>query len=184
VRILANDRGASPGTWRAAAAAVGVVVCVLATVVGGWQVIEAEAVIDGADIALLGGSSAGPDLLEGAVAPVRLPIDPPSIDARTRGADQPPAGAAVHLRVTESDASDVRTAAPVSEIDASPVFGAFNANNPATVVPSGTASALSAGPPWRAAADGGVAIGRESRAAAVATAGYFTRLGKRIGGSF
>jgi beta-lactamase regulating signal transducer with metallopeptidase domain len=38
--------------------------------------------------------------------------------------------------------------------------------------------------PWRATADGGVAIGRGSRRAAVATAGFFTRFGKRVAGSF
>jgi beta-lactamase regulating signal transducer with metallopeptidase domain len=38
--------------------------------------------------------------------------------------------------------------------------------------------------PWRATADGGVAIGRGSRRAAAATAGFFTRFGKRVAGSF
>jgi hypothetical protein len=38
--------------------------------------------------------------------------------------------------------------------------------------------------PWQAAADGGVTVGRQSREAAAAAAGYFTRLGKRIAGSF
>jgi beta-lactamase regulating signal transducer with metallopeptidase domain len=38
--------------------------------------------------------------------------------------------------------------------------------------------------PWSAAADAGVSVGRVSQKAAVATAGFFTRLGKRIAGSF
>ena len=38
--------------------------------------------------------------------------------------------------------------------------------------------------PWGAAADGGVAVGEGSRKAAVATAGFFTRLSKSIGDSF
>jgi hypothetical protein len=38
--------------------------------------------------------------------------------------------------------------------------------------------------PWTAAADAGVSVGRASRKAAVATAGLFTRLGKKIAGSF
>ncbi len=37
---------------------------------------------------------------------------------------------------------------------------------------------------WGAAADGGTAVGRSSQKAAVATAGFFTRVGKRIAGSF
>jgi hypothetical protein len=37
---------------------------------------------------------------------------------------------------------------------------------------------------WGAVANSGVAIGRGSQNAAVATAGFFNRLGKRIAGSF
>jgi hypothetical protein len=38
--------------------------------------------------------------------------------------------------------------------------------------------------PWGAAADAGVAIGRGSQKAAVATAGFFSRFGKKIASSF
>ena len=38
--------------------------------------------------------------------------------------------------------------------------------------------------PWSTAADAGVAIGRGSRSAGVATAGFFSRVGKKIAGSF
>ena len=38
--------------------------------------------------------------------------------------------------------------------------------------------------PWIAAADGGVAIGRKSKDAGVATAGFFTRVAHRVAGSF
>jgi hypothetical protein len=38
--------------------------------------------------------------------------------------------------------------------------------------------------PWGAAADTGVAVGKASQRAAVATAGFFSRLGKKIAGSF
>jgi hypothetical protein len=37
---------------------------------------------------------------------------------------------------------------------------------------------------WGAAAEGGTAIGRGSQKAAVATAGFFTRVSRRIAGSF
>jgi hypothetical protein len=37
---------------------------------------------------------------------------------------------------------------------------------------------------WTAAADAGVAVGRGSQKGAVATAGFFTRMSKRIAGSF
>ncbi|HYN08883.1 MAG TPA: M56 family metallopeptidase [Vicinamibacterales bacterium] len=38
--------------------------------------------------------------------------------------------------------------------------------------------------PWSAAADAGVSVGRASQKAAVATAGFFTRVGRKIAGSF
>jgi hypothetical protein len=38
--------------------------------------------------------------------------------------------------------------------------------------------------PWTAAADGGAAIGRKSKDAGVATAGFFTRVAHRVAGSF
>jgi beta-lactamase regulating signal transducer with metallopeptidase domain len=38
--------------------------------------------------------------------------------------------------------------------------------------------------PWNAAASGGVAIGRKSKDAGVATAGFFTRVARRVAGSF
>jgi hypothetical protein len=38
--------------------------------------------------------------------------------------------------------------------------------------------------PWGAAADTGVAVGRGSQKAAVATAGFFTRVSKSVAGAF
>jgi beta-lactamase regulating signal transducer with metallopeptidase domain len=38
--------------------------------------------------------------------------------------------------------------------------------------------------PWAATAEGGIAVGRQSQKAATATAGFFTRFGKRIGDAF
>jgi hypothetical protein len=38
--------------------------------------------------------------------------------------------------------------------------------------------------PWSAAADGGVTLGRKSKDAGVATAGFFTRVARRVAGSF
>lgn len=51
-------------------------------------------------------------------------------------------------------------------------------------VAAGNPSASNPGAPWDAAVSGGVSIGRESREAAVATAGFFSRLGRRVAGSF
>jgi beta-lactamase regulating signal transducer with metallopeptidase domain len=46
------------------------------------------------------------------------------------------------------------------------------------------ASIAKARAPWTAAADGGVALGRKSKDAGLATAGFFTRFARRVAGSF
>lgn len=51
--------------------------------------------------------------------------------------------------------------------------------------PDVDSSAVASSPaPWGAATDAGVSVGRASQKAAVATAGFFSRLGKKIAGSF
>jgi hypothetical protein len=50
--------------------------------------------------------------------------------------------------------------------------------------PRANAPADDAQTPWGAAADAGTAVGRSSRKAGVATGSFFSRLGKRIAGSF
>jgi hypothetical protein len=49
--------------------------------------------------------------------------------------------------------------------------------------PSGVTAETSQSP-WSAAAAGGVAIGTKSKQAAVATAGFFTRVARKVAGSF
>jgi hypothetical protein len=61
------------------------------------------------------------------------------------------------------------------------------ARPPAIGAPPRTPQSLStdqAQMPWTRAADGGIALGRASQGAGIATAGLFTRFGKRIAGSF
>ncbi|MBI4478280.1 MAG: M56 family metallopeptidase [Acidobacteria bacterium] len=62
---------------------------------------------------------------------------------------------------------------------------------PASIVPTNSPVSAAWAEPgseavrgWRAAADGGVAIGRASEKAAVATADFFTRLGKKVAAAF
>ena len=53
-----------------------------------------------------------------------------------------------------------------------------------TAAETAQAAEATAPTPWSAAADAGVAIGRGSRSAGVATAGFFSRVGKKISSSF
>jgi hypothetical protein len=64
--------------------------------------------------------------------------------------------------------------------DAMPAVNAVSLGTP----PPPTTTPSSAPTPWEIAADAGVSVGRASQKAAVATAGFFSRLGKKIAGSF
>jgi len=50
--------------------------------------------------------------------------------------------------------------------------------------PSSSVNAEQPRSPWSAVGDGGTALGRKSKDAGVATAGFFTRFGRRVAGSF
>ncbi len=64
-----------------------------------------------------------------------------------------------------------------SELPSAPPISTSSPPSSATVTPNPAT-------PWGAAASAGVSVGRGSQKAAVATAGFFTRLGKSISGSF
>jgi hypothetical protein len=81
-------------------------------------------------------------------------------------------------RTGDPDASQV--GAPTDP--ASPLSIEAGTPGATDVAPGGAAAKTQT--PWSAAADAGVAIGRGSRRAGVETAGFFSRLGKRIAGSF
>jgi beta-lactamase regulating signal transducer with metallopeptidase domain len=109
-------------------------------------------------------------------------IEPPSPSAGapplTEYADVP-----LPLPLSASTVSQ-RSESDVSSIDE---VVALAARPPAIGAPPGTPQSLSAGQaqmPWSRAADSGIALGRASQGAGIATAGLFTRFGKRIAGSF
>jgi hypothetical protein len=61
-----------------------------------------------------------------------------------------------------------------------PAVNGVSLGAPPAPVPPASADAAT---PWGLAADAGVSVGRASQKAAAATAGFFTRLGRKIAGS-
>lgn len=190
-RILSVHRRSSSRRWRIAAAIAGAVLCVLAATLGGIQAIEAVAAIaDERSIA----------------APVRAVSDrrvtvlsdhavaEPSTSARTirRSQPSPPVRRAVRVASAQSpgatppQAADAAHAEPV--IGVSSIATAFNAGAPGAPISNGNTSSQQASGPWRdlaaSSAAAGMGVGSQSRQAALASASYFTRLGKRIASSF
>jgi beta-lactamase regulating signal transducer with metallopeptidase domain len=189
-RILSADRRSSLRTWRVAAAAAGASLWILAGALGGVRAIAAASdvtnVIEAVAERIVPVATIE-SVLEPSPQSAPVPVRAMSPGAggsrpatRSRGQTSPanPDSQMAATSVRET------TASHEAEIGASRVSTAFNARAPATISPSSAAANKPSIAPWRATADGGVSLGRESREAAVATAGYFTKLGKRIAGSF
>ena len=109
-----------------------------------------------------------------AVSPQPSPSAPPS----TAVADAPPPSAPVAIAEAGTPGALPGTSAPVGGIATAPP------PSDAGTAPAASSAASRTPTPWGAAADASVDVGRGSQKAAVATAGFFSRLGKSIAGSF
>jgi hypothetical protein len=96
----------------------------------------------------------------------------------TAAATPPPVIALPH-----QDAVRDITVAARDAIAEAPISGGEN-TQPSPDTPAVDAATTDSRSTWVAAADAGVAIGRGSKAAGVATAGAFTRFARRVAGSF
>jgi beta-lactamase regulating signal transducer with metallopeptidase domain len=182
-RILSRERGTSSPTWRVAAVAGGTVLCVLAASLGSIRAIAAtvavaEPPVDGRE---------SPPATTSDVASQSTP----NVRSDSRAAAQTPVASSRPARPMATlhsapiaPAIESTTTPRLPEISAARVDVAFHAGAPRGVSPTGDPAAATPVVPWRGAASAGVAVGRESREAAVAAAGYFTRLGKRVAGAF
>jgi beta-lactamase regulating signal transducer with metallopeptidase domain len=189
-QILSSDRRVASRGWRAAAAAAAVVLCLVALTLGDIRAIEAATAIVEArmqdafvqDGRLLSTSVRTEPSV--AVAPAAS-IPGPGVRAAAQSRTHDVIPAASDSTLTEPpQVPEAARGLIVEKIRGAPVATAYNATAPSISASGNTASNAVPIVPWRVAADEGVAIGRESRDAAVATASYFTRLGKRIAGSF
>jgi hypothetical protein len=191
VKILSPYPSIAPAWSRGIAGGMVAALCLMSVGVGGVKLVEAAA------LALPFVSprtfSAMPDArapVAAAAAPSRTETSPPARrQARTASSPEPAAGApspSAGEAVTTADPA--RTAA----IDVQPGIAAelpgtahaLAAQVDVTRDPSPPAAAARTPSPWNAVATGGVAIGRKSKDAGVATAGFFTRFARRVAGSF
>jgi hypothetical protein len=202
VRILSRDHGDAARTWRLAAAGSSVSLCVLAMMLGGVRAIEATVEREMTEMTRVALGTrpsveqvdSAPLVVSSAVAarsardaspqPRTTGDDGDDSDrARVRAARVASAGSAQSAPSQSAVAGE-----PPELIGASPVSGAMGAGTPRALISTGTATAAGPIVPWREVAAGsaaaGAALGHQSHDAAVASAGYFTRLGKRIASSF
>jgi beta-lactamase regulating signal transducer with metallopeptidase domain len=192
LQILSSRPSIAPRRARAIAAAALAVLSLTAAGVGGLELVEATALA----IPFVSArahtasprppsASAGPALAsnpqtERAPRPAAPPGEP-QVPEQSRPVP-PPAAAPVAPPVTgtATPAETPGAARPVSE-NAVPELPPGTPYGP----PPGTdVKVEEPKSPWAAAAAGGAAIGRKSKDAGLATAGFFTRLAKRVAGSY
>jgi beta-lactamase regulating signal transducer with metallopeptidase domain len=187
-RIISADRCRSPRVWQMAAAGGGLGLCLLAAVLAEMRAFERpRATAFAADVHLSAAEDIQRSPAESRHVRSAVSARPVSAPKRTTaGRLRPPAPVETTPVVSASspatagaDATAVAHAAPIG---ATPVAVALEARLAPSLSP--VAGPAASPRPWQAAADGGVTVGRQSREAAAAAAGYFTRLGKRIAGSF
>jgi beta-lactamase regulating signal transducer with metallopeptidase domain len=194
VRILAHGRKGSGVRWRAFGVAGAVAPLLAALVVGGVRLIEADSrarveppgldpvvsVVARHDPMLPSESSVAAAIapLVGMEAWVRASMVPTSeVNPGDLGRDDRVLAIATSHRpaLLASVPPADPLPAPPSVLDARII--------PATLLPPSPPLETPAAAPWSVAADSGLAIGRGSQRAAVATAGFFARVGRSIAGS-
>jgi bla regulator protein blaR1 len=194
VRILAPGDAERPRAWRASALAVGSLLAAVAVAIGGLQFVVV-------DVAAMASMVSGQSYDSRSIAPAAIdspsssiPVDPlhAASAARRRVVNAPapaPGAQAIRAPLMAPDARSQADARPQADEEAAPAalaslsYTTISLGAPPYLTPS-SATTPAAATPWGAAADAGVAVGRGSQKAAVATAGYFSRFGKKIAASF
>jgi len=180
--------------WSATLAAVTIVVlCMASVAVGGLTLVEATAFAQ----PLASAQSLTRNLSSYSQVPVardtetarpqrRAPVQFSSPQGGMKEQPTPatrrapePNGLPTSHELTAVEATGSAPMGPVPEVTVTPELPSMPSTLPAPQAPAEAARSL-----WTAAAGSGVAIGRKSKDAGVATAGVFSRLARRVAGSF
>ena len=204
-RLLSGRAFIHPLWSRSIAAGVASMLCAVAIAVAGVKLVESTVLAGPVDAIPLGDGlrNRAPGVPEPAIRaesprPSRARLAPASSAASEQGrpvapASAPPAAPAVPA----PDAAPPLPSEPSSAVDAQSPPPPIAESGTEVVADRETATVHDAPPsspsevtgarersPWVAAADGGTALGRTSKDAGVATAGFFTRLARRVAGTF
>ena len=199
-KILSPHRGLRPVWSRTIAAATVSSLCVMAVGVGGLKLVEATALALPFESTLVRTVNAEPDTTASLAAEspsksVEKKRSERQTGASKRSAPRPKAKAPSPSPLPKPEPVVPRTADNPTSSDTMPpaengVAGPIASETPSAAPdppvtqqqPDATGDQPKS--PWSAAADGGTAIGRKSKQAGVATAGFFTRMARRVAGSF
>jgi bla regulator protein blaR1 len=198
VKIVSAQRSIAPVWSRALAAAMVLVLCLVSAAVGGLAVVEVGALAQplvATRTLTLSISSPRPVPVAPPVssdraserlrrAAARSPSPRPPKTEQLSALPQPPIEPIVPPVSHESKTVDSTQASEANPAPAPAVAPQVVSvpDTPPQASPKATAEQPRS--PWSAAAAGGVAIGKKSKNAGVATAGVFTRFARRVAGSF
>jgi beta-lactamase regulating signal transducer with metallopeptidase domain len=201
VKIVSPHQPIAPVWSRALASAIVLMLCLLSAAVGGVTLVEATSLAEPAlSVATFPRSMPSDRPVPSAVAApanaretasTRRMVARPSSPQRQTTEQRAWHREAVRQR-EPSASTDLNPGTPLVAVtphqaaDASPTPASAEAleARPLALPAPPQATPESARAPWTAAAAGGVTIGRKSKDAGVATAGFFTRFAKHVAGSF
>ena len=192
-RILSQHSWIAAGPSRTIAVAIVSALGILSAGVGGVNLVKAATFAQPLELASAPPVGLAPVAIPPIAAPSQSKPATPIKKERSRQAPAPaPSGATAEAPVTPPfrEAEPPSPAASTNAVPETPAATELgDLPGASTVVPAppsqppeATVEQLRS--PWSAAADGGVAVGRKSKQAGVATAGFFTRVARRVAGSF
>jgi len=194
VKLVSPHSSIAPAWSRSIAAGIVTALCLISVAVGGLNFVEASALAMPLDLPSRGLT----------IAHTVAAIAPPtrSVEKLTDRSTHPPMAQSPSVQRPTAEQS-AASSTPRIEPDAARTTDAKNVG--ATPTTEASAPSLAGKPivvvtpiplagadvrveqpqsPWSAAAAGGTALGRKSKDAGVATAGFFTRAARRVAGSF
>jgi beta-lactamase regulating signal transducer with metallopeptidase domain len=202
VMKLLSGRGFIHPLWsRSLAAGVLSMLCAVSVAVAGVNLVESTVLaVPFTSVPPGDGPSALAPVVPAPAIPTALPRSSRAPVASTVSEQRPTAPAptsSVAPASTEPDVAPRLPSDPSNAVDTEsplllPASGQHGTDGAAVRETAAVDDALSPSPsevagarsPWAAAAEGGTTVGRTSKDAGVATAGFFTRLARRVAGSF
>lgn len=212
VRVLSRGRVPSSSSRWVTRIAAGAVLGVTVLAIGGFRFADAGVSLTEAGTTLVAARAAietvastalAPAVQRGVLAKVASGAGRPSVKSARQAPRRSLPTSASGVGLTEVSASHrpegaesasppEQSLVPAARVGSTVVLAALESSPPsvtadavpAVMVAELPAAMVNRAPPWGAAAEAGVAVGRSSQRAALATASVFTRFGMKIAGSF
>ena len=195
VKIVSPHASIAPAWSRSIAAAIVISLSLISAAVGGRDVVEAAALVLPlvpsrmlTTLDRVAPNALPPRALDSLTGRSPRPATGQSSSSARRPTVEPPAASspprAEPVAPRETEVANQVDAAAAAEAEAGPAAGEPIPGASPVPLERSEVKPETAQSPWSAAASGGKAVGRKSKDAGVATAGFFSRFGRRVAGAF